>query len=88
MPITGHNIWLDGVGDRNGGHIWDYEGTQLVYTNWSPGQPMSNDDCIYIDTGLGGSWSTASCLEPRAYICEHRDGKFMKCQKQMVKLKC
>ncbi|KAJ8036569.1 Fibulin-2 [Holothuria leucospilota] len=60
--------WIGLAEDPNnaGVYIWDFDGTQVVTTNWDSNEPSMV--CVYVD-GSTGKWRTASCDELFDAIC-------------------
>jgi hypothetical protein len=67
-----HDEWWIGVNDQAGEGGWvDAEGTPVSYLPWAAGMPNGDtvQNCVVIETSLGGGWNDRECDEARPSIC-------------------
>ena len=78
--FTSSRVWIGGhrVGPKprsNGQWTW-IDGSPLVYSKWSPGQPDShgggNEICLELNFGANGDWNDGVCDAGRIdnYVCQ------------------
>ena len=78
--FTSSRVWIGGhrVGPKprsNGQWTW-IDGSPLVYSKWSPGQPDShgggNEFCLELNFGANGDWNDGLCDAGRIdnYVCQ------------------
>ncbi|XP_042329974.1 macrophage mannose receptor 1-like [Sceloporus undulatus] len=67
--------WI-GLNDRNWENrfLWT-DGSGVYYTNWSPGAPRYNGDCVFMlwkPEKLAGYWRDGRCEIKRSYVCQRK----------------
>ncbi|XP_042564736.1 lectin-like [Clupea harengus] len=62
-------VWIGGMRlPNNGNFVWT-DGSKWDYTNWVPGQPDGNGDCVQINWNSPGMWDDVQCWSRLGYIC-------------------
>ncbi|GMR62640.1 hypothetical protein PMAYCL1PPCAC_32835, partial [Pristionchus mayeri] len=68
--------WI-GYKRTNGAFKWE-DNSKETYTNWAPGNPVSNKDCVFAQqtSGFNTQWLSADCRDPinasHLYACQLR----------------
>ncbi|KAL5005643.1 hypothetical protein ScPMuIL_016801 [Solemya velum] len=70
-----HDFWIGGTDAYvEGVWKWSYSGTDVLSSNWYPGQPDNffNEDCLALPWGSRGDvkWEDRSCYNTLFFICQ------------------
>uniref|UniRef100_A0A3B3ZEQ7 Mannose receptor, C type 2 n=1 Tax=Periophthalmus magnuspinnatus TaxID=409849 RepID=A0A3B3ZEQ7_9GOBI len=73
---TSIDLWLGLTSDSKGHFQWGQPGL-LSYTNWAPGEPLDNGNCVVMRHGSPqtntGMWASRACeMENHGYICQRK----------------
>ena len=74
VPSAFPTAWLGGTDEGSEGS-WSWDGASMSYTNWRSGEPNNGsggvaENCLIIESNLGGSWDDQSCAGTKSYICQ------------------
>ncbi len=68
-----NGAWLGATDIKTEGtFIWENSGNVLTYTNWAPGEPYNNGDCITMWCDhANGVWNDCPCSDThQTTLCE------------------
>ncbi|XP_077993987.1 macrophage mannose receptor 1-like [Glandiceps talaboti] len=74
-----NTIWIglsDVISGDRGSFTW-VDGSLPLYTNWGTNQPVTvvyNQNCVEIQQGMAGNWSTQDCVTGSSFICGKPEG--------------
>lgn len=74
VPSAFPTAWLGGTDSGSEG-TWSWDGAAMSYTNWRSGEPNNGsggaaENCLIIESNLGGTWDDQSCNAIKSYICQ------------------
>ena len=72
VPSAFPTAWLGGSDEASEG-TWTWDGAAMSYTNWRSGEPNNSggsENCLIIESNLGGSWDDQPCSAINSYICQ------------------
>jgi len=74
VPTAFPNVWLRGTDAETEGS-WTWAGEAMTFTKWRSGEPNNgagngNENCMILESNLGGSWDDRSCSDINSYICQ------------------
>ncbi len=74
VPSAFPTAWLGGTDEGSEGS-WSLDGSSMSFTNWRAGEPNNGaggatENCLIIESNLGGSWDDQPCSSINSYICQ------------------
>ncbi|XP_056439582.1 macrophage mannose receptor 1 [Gadus chalcogrammus] len=70
LQVDRHNksVWIGLNSNLTGGRFQWIDNWRLSFTKWAPGEPKSNQACVYMD--IDKTWKTAACTENYYSLCK------------------
>ncbi|XP_059901555.1 macrophage mannose receptor 1 [Gadus macrocephalus] len=70
LQVDRHNksVWIGLNSNLTGGTFQWIDNWRLSFTKWAPGEPKSNQACVYMD--IDKTWKTAACTENYYSLCK------------------
>ncbi|CAL8398736.1 unnamed protein product [Arctogadus glacialis] len=70
LQVDRHNksVWIGLNSNLTGGSFQWIDKWRLSFTKWAPGEPKSNQACVYMD--IDQTWKTAACTENYYSLCK------------------
>ncbi len=74
VPTAFPTAWIGGTDEASEGS-WSWGGTAMSFTNWRSGEPNNGgggaaENCLMIESNLGGTWDDRPCATTTSYICQ------------------
>ncbi|XP_066268161.1 C-type lectin-like [Branchiostoma lanceolatum] len=73
LSVSSKDVWI-GLTDQDveGQFVWT-DGTPLVYSNWSPGEPNGDDNtnCVHLWPLSNFRWDDMPCGRSNYFICQY-----------------
>lgn len=70
LQVDRHNqsVWIGLNNNLTGGRFWWVDNWRLTFTQWAPGEPKTNQACVYMDANK--TWKTAPCTDNYYSLCK------------------
>jgi hypothetical protein len=74
VPSAFPTAWIGGT-DTGSEGTWTWDGAPMSFTKWRSGEPNNGagngaENCLIIESNLGGSWDDQPCTAIKSYICQ------------------